>query len=115
MITEHDLDEAIAECIGQRSPNASTCIKLAAFYTIRRELYGRPEEKPEPVYSFSPGPPNEETISTVIISGGSDLAEAIRGKDQAEVWPVIDELMQTVQALYPRLYRSTMEELRGVK
>ena len=30
MITEHDLKEAIAECEGNRNPDARTCIKLAA-------------------------------------------------------------------------------------
>ena len=44
MITEQDLREAIAECQGQRNPNANTCIKLAAFLTIQRELYGKEQE-----------------------------------------------------------------------
>ena len=44
MITEKDLQEAIAECQGQRNPTTSTCIKLAAFYTIRRELFGEEKE-----------------------------------------------------------------------
>ena len=39
MITEQDLQEAIAECQGERHPNANTCMKLAAFYTIKNELY----------------------------------------------------------------------------
>ena len=47
MITEKDLRAAIAECQGARNPNASTCIKLAAFYTILNNLY--PEQKEEAV------------------------------------------------------------------
>ncbi len=39
MITEHDLQEAIAECQGKRNPDANTCIKLAAFYTIKEHLF----------------------------------------------------------------------------
>ena len=46
MITERDLQEAIAECNGERNPNANTCIKLAAFLTIQKEMFGKPEEKP---------------------------------------------------------------------
>ena len=38
MITEKDLLEAIAECQGERNPNANTCIKLAAYYTILDHL-----------------------------------------------------------------------------
>ena len=52
MITKHDLQEAIAECEGQRNPTANTCIKLAAFYTIKQHLF--PDE--EFNYSFAPVP-----------------------------------------------------------
>ena len=39
MITEKDLQEAIAECKGKRNPDSSTCIKLAAFLIIQEHLY----------------------------------------------------------------------------
>ena len=51
MITERDLLEAIDECNGARSPNANTCIKLAAFYIILDHLYGD-----EPTYSKAEEP-----------------------------------------------------------
>ena len=60
MITEHDLQAAIAECQGKRNPDASTCIKLAAFYTIRNHLFPETPEKQGPVtqerYSYAPAP-----------------------------------------------------------
>lgn len=114
MISEHDLDEAIAECLGQRKPNANTALKLAAFYTIRRELQQDKEkggEPPEEPQSFSYSPPGPDPFYTVVISGDSDFALKIRGKPQADVWPVLDELMQTISEIYPRLYRATMEAL----
>ena len=107
MISERDLDEAIAECIGQRNPTASTAIKLAAFYTIRREMYGQKNE-PETGYSFAPPPGDTDTVS---ITGESEFARAIRGRKQEDVWPVIEELVLTVRAIYPRLYAATMREL----
>ena len=39
MITEQDLRQAIAECQGERNPDARTCIKLAAYLTIKEHLY----------------------------------------------------------------------------
>ena len=39
MITEKDLQDAIAECQGERKPNANTCIKLAAYFTIYDHLF----------------------------------------------------------------------------
>lgn len=104
MITEKDLQEAIAECQGQRNPTANTCIKLAAFYTIRNELFGA---KPEPVrYSFASG---NQTIS---FDSGSEFSQAVKGKDPDEVFKVLDELMEAVQATNPKLYASVMRRLR---
>ena len=104
MITEHDLEEAIAECQGQRNPNASTCIKLAAFYTIREHLY--PEV--QPTYSYASEPPAEEEIE---YNSGTDFANAIKGKKTADFLPVVDELMETLKVIYPRLYDTVMSRL----
>ena len=110
MITEQDLQAAIAECQGQRNPNANTCIKLAAFYTIKRELFPERDKEPEPFmdYSYSTGP--EEQM--VDYDGESEFAQAIDGRPAAEIWPVVDELVEAVQALYPKLYNSFMDKLR---
>ena len=63
MITEQDLREAIAECQGQRNPNANTCIKLAAYYTILQNMTEKkPDPDPAPMYSFA-GPKIENTIN----------------------------------------------------
>ena len=68
MITEKDLMEAIAECQGQRNPNANTCIKLAAYYTILNNLQATAEKSSvvvskneTPAYSYAP-PHNTENI-----------------------------------------------------
>ena len=105
MITENDLREAIAECLGQRNPNASTCIKLAAFYTIRRELFGE-EKDADPGYSYQAGP------SMIENPGESEFARAIDGRRQEEIWPLMDELMETINAIHPRLYMAMMDRLR---
>lgn len=70
MITEHDLQEAIAECQGERNPNAQTCIKLAAFYTIRDHLYPEPQQDQiEPrTYSYTAAP--DSTGDTIFYSSG---------------------------------------------
>lgn len=108
MITERDLAEAIAECQGIRNPSATTCIKLAAFYTIRNELFGKPEPLPEPSYSYAPEPVNQ----TVDYTGDSEFAQVISGRSMDEVWPIIDELMTTLNVVEPRLYAAVLRRLR---
>lgn len=110
MITEQDLKEAIAECQGELHPNANTCIKLAAFLTIRNELYGEPDRRIDPAYSLSAGPATD--VHTIEYSGVSEFAQAISGREPAQVWPVIDELMGTLQIMNPRLYDAVMGRLR---
>ena len=105
MIYEKDLDEAIAECQGVRNPDASTCMKLAAFYTIKQYMFGSEPRREE--YSYAPAP----TSDSVVIDGDSDFAQQINGKPQAVVWPVIDELMQTLAVVQPKVYTAVMKKL----
>ena len=101
MITEYDLQEAIAECEGQRNPSSSTCMKLAAFYTIRDKMFPKEEEKKtkEPVFYSMASEPTTE------------FRKAISGKDAEELIPIFDELMTALQVISPRLYDGTMRKI----
>ena len=113
MITEYDLDEAIAECQGERSPNANTCIKLAAFLTIKSELFGKNEQLKEgPAYSYAPAPVQTVGKSdTVTYSGDSEFARAVQGKDAGKMWAIVDELMTSIAVLYPPLYNAVLRKI----
>ena len=120
MITERDLQEAIAACQGERNPNANTCVKFAAFYTIRNELFRKPEQpaggsKMEiPTYSYAAAP--ADTADTHIdYNSGTDFSQAIDGRDSADIWPIMDELMSTLQAIHPRLYNAVMRRLKALQ
>ena len=112
MITEQDLQEAILECQGQRNPTTSTCLKLAAFLTIQREMFGKHESFNEPpaIYSYSKEP-TIETPGEISYDSGSEFSEAISGKYQEDVWPVIDELMDVLHTINPRLYDGVLRKL----
>lgn len=109
VITEDDLREAILECQGQRNPTTSTCIKLAAFLTIQRELFGQdPEESLQfPEVSYAAPEPAEK----VTLDSGSEFSEMIRGMDTIDVLEVIDELMGVLSTINPRLYNGVMRRL----
>lgn len=110
MITQQDLQAAIAECQGVRNPNANTAIKLAAYLTIQRELFGEPE-KPIPAYSFSSAP-TEQVESIISYSSDTDFSKAIDGRDASGVWSVMDELMAVLQATNPRLYNAVLFKIK---
>ncbi len=94
MITEADLLQAIAECQGERNPNANTCVKLAAFMTIYDHLYGNRE-------SYAEQPSAVSTMSGVLFSG----------KPIEAVLPLLDELVDAVSVLNPRLYAAFQRKI----
>ena len=106
MITEKDLLEAIAECQGQRNPTATTCVKLASYYTILNQMK-TPEQTEVPEYSFAPPP-----ISTLSSLGSSEFAQSVEGKTIYEVWPVLEELMEVVEATNSGLYHGVIQKLK---
>lgn len=101
MIKEQELKEAIAECQGQRNPNASTCIKLASYYTILDHIQ---EEEPMPRYSYA-------MPETAAYDSGTEFSDRIQGMDMNDVLAVMDELMTTLLVVNPRLYAGVMRKL----
>lgn len=110
MITEKDLQEAITECEGQRNPNANTCIKLAAFYTIKQHMYPDSKESPGVGYSFKPA--ETSNVGIIQYDSGSEFSNLVNGRDTNDVLAVVDDLMNTLLVLNPRLYASVLRNLQ---
>lgn len=104
MIRENDLLEAIAECEGAKNPNANTCIKLSAYYTILENLYGKPQEKEEKKHVSSPK----------IAFSESEFSKITSTKGIENVFPVLDDLVQTISVLNPALYNSFINQLNNI-
>lgn len=102
MIREEELLEAIAECQGQRNPNASTCLKLASYYTILDHVKEGTVEQPLlPSYSFAAPPFESDT----------EFGRRVKSMDVNDVLAVMDELMTTLSVINPRLYNGVMRKL----
>jgi len=108
VITEHDLQEAIAECEGQRNPTANTCLKLAAFYIIKDKMFPAQQEVEvvHPQYSYA--------VSKDIEEPKTEFMQIIDGMNPADYLDVMDELMNTVKALIPKLYDGVMRRLSEI-
>lgn len=105
MIYEKDLDEAIAVCQGERHPTANTCFKLAVFMYLKKELFGSPESS----YSFAAGP--EPVDTRIKYKSNTVFSQAINGKDAADIWPIMDELVSAIKTINPRMHDDLIRKL----
>lgn len=116
MIRIEDLQEAIAECEGQRNPNANTCLKLASLYTIldHKQTKEKTEQKTDflPVaYSYAAEP---ETAK-IDYKNNTEFAQTIDGMETDRVLEIVDELMGILKGMVPRLYDGVIIKLQKAK
>lgn len=109
MITVDELKAAIAEMQGERNPNANTCIKLAAYYTILNELQGKSDTSG---YSSAPAP--EPVKETVDYYSETEFGQLVQDKPVKDVMSVMDELISVISAIQPRLYNGVMRKLNEI-
>ena len=103
MIRREDVLDAISECQGERNPNATTCIKLAAYYTILNNI----DNSGTVGYSYS-----GEPTGVVRYNSGTEFSESINGLQVDDVMAVMDELMDAIHVLSPKMYYATLDRFR---
>lgn len=96
LITRRDLEEAIKKCQGQKNPNANTCIKLAAYYTLLDHI------SEDADYSYGSKPSN------------SEFMRMIKNKRVDDVLLIVDDLMEELQGTAPRMYYEAMERIQSL-
>jgi hypothetical protein len=109
VITVDELKAAIAEMQGERNPNANTCIKLAAYYTILNELQGKPDTSG---YSSAPAP--EPVKETVDYYSETEFGQIVQEKPIVSILEIVDELISVLSAIQPRLYNGVMRKLNEI-
>lgn len=97
MISDRELLQVIAECENGK-PSLANCEKLATFYTIYDH-----RNPPD-----CEGKTNE---TSVLIESDSEVARLLNGMDTKKAWSAVMELIEAVQVLNPKLFRSFMEKL----
>lgn len=102
MFSKNELLDAIEEL--ETSPATyQNAEKLATFYLLYDHLY---IEK-EPINRIELT--REVTIHRY---GDSEFLEAISDKNAEGIWMLMDELMETLRALNPRLYQATIDRIK---
>lgn len=114
MITDRDLQEAIAECQGVRNPNANTALKLAALYTIQDHLFGGGTRAREAQSSYSFAAAPDSNAETITLNSGTDFAEAANGKKTADLMRVVDELMELLSGINRPLYNAVLRKIENL-
>lgn len=105
MITEKELMAAIAECEADPVTPAKVS-KLADFYIIYDHLFGAPIEEG---YSYA------GSVENVIQSNGdTEFLQAVDGKDADKVLAIVDELLNAVRVLQPRMYDGVIRRLHEI-
>lgn len=99
MITEQEILETIENLL--HDPISITgCGKIASLMVMHDHLFG------EDPYSKT-----KNAISIIETDGSSDFLCAINGRESSEVLALIDELMDAVKVLQPRIYDAVMDRL----
>lgn len=104
MFSKNELLDAIDEL--EMSPSTyQNAEKLATFYLLYEHLY----TTREPVSRV-------EQIDEVIISqyGDTEFLRLIADRKAEDVWAIIDELMEAVKVLQPKLYNAVLDKLKDL-
>jgi flagellar motor component MotA len=102
MFSKSELLDAIEEL--EMSPATyQNAEKLATFYALYDHLYVRKE----PMERI-------ESINEVVVDdyGDSEFLQSVMGRKADQIWMVMDELMETVKVLQPKLYQATIDRLK---
>ena len=84
--------------------------KLANLYTIRNQM-----QKQEPQIqnrSYEQAYSAAEMPVGIGRYGDSEFLREVEGKDQEQVWGIMDDLMDTLQVANPRVYNGVMRKIR---
>lgn len=87
--------------------------KLANLYTIRDRMDRQERQAPYEA-SYSAAPAAIEESSVVEDYGDSDFLRTVYGKGQAAAWAVMDDLMDTLHTVNPRVYEGVMRKIRAL-
>ena len=103
MVTERELLDAIEECKNAPTTYAN-CERLATLCSLHRYFYGENETVAKE------SDPTRATYAD--INGDSDFLRAVVKSDPRQLWATLDELMDVLSEINPRLYDGVMRRIK---
>ena len=117
MITEKEIAQAIEECMREPVTGNKRAV-LADLIIIQDYLFGehmqeREAPQPIPMQSYS-APPMEQAETYIETNDDSEFLKAVDGKKADKVWKLIDELVEAVKILHPRMYTTFIDKVKDL-
>lgn len=113
MLDIKEIEWAISE-LEKSESSFSAYQKLASLYTIRDKLTGSAADAPAG-YALASLVPAPQAQSTVLPAcGDSEFLQTLSGKDAIAVCMVMDNLMESLRVINPRVYDSVLRKLRKI-
>ena len=117
MITEKEIAQAIEECMREPVTGNKRAV-LADLIIIQDYLFGETTQaqeapQPHPMQSYS-APPIEQVETYIETTGDSEFLKAVDGRKADKVWKLMDELVEAVKILHPRMYTTFIDKVRDL-
>lgn len=96
MVSIDELNKTILDLETNRDTTYATCERLAWLYIVRDHLAQKKSREP------------------LSIAGESEFMKAVNGKPGDAVWKIMEELMDAVKMLHPRMYESVLKKLNDI-
>ena len=117
MITEKEVEQAIQECMRDPITGNKRAV-LADLIIIQDYLFGEPTRameapQPMPMQSYS-APPMEQVEIYVETNGDSEFLKVVNGRKAELVWKLMDELVEAVKILHPRMYTTFIDKVQDL-
>ena len=117
MITEREVLQEIEKCMQEPTTGQKRSV-LADLFIIHDHLFGEPtraQENPQPMpmQSYS-SPPMEQVEIYVETNGDSEFLKVVNGRKAERVWKLMDELVEAVKILHPRMYTTFIDKVQDI-
>ena len=116
MITEKEVAQAIEECMREPVTGNKRAV-LADLIIIQDYLFGEParaQEVPQPMQSYAAQQNLEQVEIYVDTNGDSEFLKAVDGRKAERVWNLMDELVEAVKILHPRMYSTFIDKVQDL-